>query len=310
MKQYNASDVIKSIWHSLLVLVAVAGSSCASHPARLPSGSVTSDPTAVKIRTQRDGSSTRFYVENAERTEVTMTFDIALKNLRGSVGMPYTQTFAPGETEAFELAPVETGVSWGYSYTNYYKLGSTRAVHDDSYAYLLPYEAGKRFRITQGYNGSFSHKGSNQYALDWQMPEGTPVCAARDGLVVKVKDDSDLGGADIRYDRFNNYVLIRHSDGTLGHYCHLKKGGVCVSPGQMVEAGQMIAHSGSTGFSSGPHLHFSVFKTLDGLHRVSIPVKFRTADALAITLAEGRSYRAAPATRHVEAATLAADTRR
>jgi murein DD-endopeptidase MepM/ murein hydrolase activator NlpD len=78
----------------------------------------------------------------------------------------------------------------------------------------------------------------------------------------------------------------------LGHYCHLQKGGVCVRQGDRVAVGQRIARSGNTGFSSGAHLHFSVFKTKDGRERVSIPVKFRTGDQLSVTLVEGQRYRA------------------
>ena len=158
--------------------------------------------------------------------------------------------------------------------------------------YELPYAPGDKFKVTQGYNGRFSHIGSNQYAIDWQMAEGTPVRAARAGLVVRVKDDSDRGGSSMDYDRYNNYVLIRHQDGTLGHYCHLQKGGCMVKPGEKVEAGEIIAHSGNTGFSSGPHLHFCVFMTKDGKQRVSIPVKFRNVNGEAVTLNEGQKYRA------------------
>jgi murein DD-endopeptidase MepM/ murein hydrolase activator NlpD len=109
---------------------------------------------------------------------------------------------------------------------------------------------------------------------------------------VKVKDDSDRGGPSMEFDPFNNYVLIRHDDGTLGHYCHLKKGGVAVHPGQIVKTGDLIALSGSTGFSSGPHLHFCVFMTKNGRERESIPVKYRVADGEALTLVEGQKYRA------------------
>jgi murein DD-endopeptidase MepM/ murein hydrolase activator NlpD len=107
-----------------------------------------------------------------------------------------------------------------------------------------------------------------------------------------VKEDSDRGGPSLKYDPFNNYVLIRHDDGTLGHYCHLKKDGVKVHPGQVVKTGDVIALSGNTGFSSGAHLHFCVFMTKDGRQRESIPVKFRNEYGESVTLVEGGKYRA------------------
>ncbi len=263
-----------------------------AEPAGRPTDPAPSE-TAVKIFTERDGDATRFYVQNNEFCEVTMTFDMSLVNLKGNTHFPYTATFpAKHKTEAFEIAPIHPGGKWEYSYTNYYKLGSNCAQHDDSYVYQLPYAPGNKFKVTQGYNGKFSHKGSNQYAIDWDMPEGTLVHAARGGIVVRVKDDSDKGGPSLAYDHFNNYVLIRHEDGTLGHYCHLQKGGILVKVGQTVSPGDVIAHSGNTGFSSGPHLHFCVFKTKDGRTRVSIPVRFRTSQEKAITLTSGHSYRA------------------
>ena len=255
-------------------------------------GAVATDFTNVKISTQREGDVTRVYVQNQERTEVAMTFDFHIVNLKSTVKFPYTATFAPGESEAFTLSPDNTEKPWEYSFTNYYKLGSTIAVPDD-YVYSLPYAPGKSHKVTQAFGGSFSHKGSNKYAIDWKMPEGTTVYAARGGVVVKTKDDSNVGGGSLAYDRFNNYVLIRHSDGTLGHYCHLKQDGVKVVPGQVVHAGDPIALSGNTGFSSGPHLHFAVFKAIDGKHRESLPIKFEDANGENVTLVEGRSYKAA-----------------
>jgi murein DD-endopeptidase MepM/ murein hydrolase activator NlpD len=254
-------------------------------------GAVATDTTNVKVSSRREGDVTRIFVQNFERSEVTMTFDFSLVNLKGDVNFPYTATFAPGETVAFALSPKDPGRPWEFSYTNYYKLGSTLAVHDNS-LYSLPYAPGRAYKVTQAFGGSFSHRGSNKYAIDWKMPEGTTIYAARGGLVVKVKDDSDRGGGSLKYDRYNNYVLIRHDDGTLGHYCHLQKDGVKVIPGQVVRTGDTIALSGNTGFSSGPHLHFCVFKTVSGRERESIPVQFRNFTGEPTTLVEGRRYTA------------------
>ena len=256
-------------------------------------GAVSTERQKVKVTIKREADATHFYVENDELCEVTMTFEMDLLNLKGSIEFPYTATFAPGKvTEAFALSPSVPDAKWGYSYTNYYKLGSSCAQHQNSYVYQLPYGLGSTFHVTQAYGGSFSHKGSNKYAIDWKMAEGTLVRAARGGLVVKMKDDSNRGGSSITYDPYNNFVLIRHEDGTLGHYCHLQKGSCVVRPGQMVKTGDPLARSGNTGFSSGPHLHFCVFKTRDGRERESIPVKFRTADTESITLVEGGNYKA------------------
>jgi murein DD-endopeptidase MepM/ murein hydrolase activator NlpD len=275
----------------LALTVAAAGVFCL-WPSPQTFGAASTDRTAVNVSTEHaQGGSTHFFVHNSELSEVTMTFDFATVNLKGDVVFPYTATFKPGDTEAFTLSPLNTNREWQYSFTNYYKMGSSVATPDD-FVYSLPYAPGTTHKITQGYDGKFSHQGSNKFAIDWQMPEGTPVYAARGGLVVKIKEDSDRGGASMKYDQYNNYVLIRHEDGTLGHYCHLEKGGVVVRPGDVVKTGQLIAHSGSTGFSSGPHLHFCVFMTKDGRERASIPVKFRNDRGDAVTLVEGDKYRA------------------
>ena len=124
------------------------------------------------------------------------------------------------------------------------------------------------------------------------MPEGTPVLAAREGVVVGIKGNSDLGGSDKKFEWDANYILIRHGDGSLGHYVHLQRGGVLVRMGQVVTAGEVIALSGNTGHSTGPHLHFAVFKAQSGKERETIPIKFKVAPLIADVLLEGRSYAA------------------
>jgi murein DD-endopeptidase MepM/ murein hydrolase activator NlpD len=281
------SIVPTAIRHIVLVtfcLVCVSGTQGDS-PAR----------KAFQVFTKRDGNLTRFFVDNREASEVTATFELQMLNLKGSQTFPFSATYPANQvTEAFTVSPVEEDEPWNYSYTSHYTVGSMLAHHDDSCVYHLPFAPGTTYKVTQGYNGEYSHSGSDQYAIDFKMPVGTPVHAARGGVVAKVKDDSSKGGADRKYENQANYVLIRHDDGTLGNYAHLAKGGVKVSAGQRVEAGDLIALSGNTGFSSGAHLHFSVFKTRNGKGRVSLPVKFETAEEAGTTLVEGKAYRSSP----------------
>lgn len=289
------SPLIPLLRCAIFALVPVLVGACSTQRPAVASGSnpCPEQKKTVRIITQRDGDRTRFFVENTEFCEVTVTFEFASSNLTSEVKLPYTATFAPQTTtEALSVSPIEEGKPWQYSYTSHYKLGSHTAKHDDSCVYQLPYSPGRDYIVTQAYNGGYSHKGANKYAIDWKMPEGTTVLAARAGTVVKIRSDSDLGGPSIDFDKHNNYVLIRHDDGTLAHYCHLQKHGNLVNIGDRVVAGQPIARSGNTGFSSGPHLHFCVFKTISGKQRASLPVKFQTADESRTTLVAHRRYTA------------------
>ena len=143
------------------------------------------------------------------------------------------------------------------------------AYPQQAYRYAFPWRGGP-FRLTQGPNGSFSHTDAkSRYAMDIAMPEGTPVIAARAGVVVKIGNDQLGRGPDPS----GNFVRVQHDDGTQGVYLHLKQGSVSVRAGQRVAVGSPLALSGNTGNSSGPHLHFVVQRASDaGL--VSIPYEF------------------------------------
>lgn len=128
---------------------------------------------------------------------------------------------------------------------------------DTSVVYRIPVLEKSKVFISQGYHGLFSHQ--HTFALDFKLKKNTPVCAAREGLVVRTESKFNKGGTSRRWIDMANYVEIRHDDGTMASYWHLQHNSIMVKVGERVLAGQQIALSGSTGFSSMPHLHFELW---------------------------------------------------
>lgn len=98
---------------------------------------------------------------------------------------------------------------------------------------------------TNGYYSSGKFHG----AIDYAISSGSPVHAAAAGVVM-ITDNLTSS--------YGTYVVIRHANGMQSYYGHGTRGSICVSPGQIVKKGQQIMLSGSTGNSSGPHLHFEL----------------------------------------------------
>lgn len=178
----------------------------------------------------------------------------------------------------------------------------------DSYEYQYPLEKGTPVNI----NDTETHllMKSTENAIDFLCPEGTPVRAARDGVVVLVKSDSnraipfeemrgmveEILGHKIPEEEkerekiakeiikaiqqvhaeHTNRVVIKHSDGTAAEYGHLGFNQVVVQGEQEVKAGDLLGYIGMTGVTTTPHLHFNVFQKQKDLERTgqSISVKF------------------------------------
>lgn len=171
-----------------------------------------------------------------------------------------------------------------YSYYNYAFKPKTKIVMGNpnipskNYAYSLPFAQGEAYFISQAFKGEFSHTHPQSlYAVDFPMPEGSWICAAREGLVVEVAEDYLLGGLDSRYLSEANFVRILHDDGTMAVYAHLKPGSVLYRAGASIKKGACFGRSGNTGYSSGPHLHF-VIQQNTGLKLESIPFVFQGED--------------------------------
>lgn len=109
---------------------------------------------------------------------------------------------------------------------------------------IRPIEGG----ITSSYYGDTSERSSRHQGHDWAVNTGTEVMAALGGVVEKAYFSESYG--------YN--ILIRHEDGLETRYAHLSK--LNVIKGQRVEQKDVIGFSGTTGASTGPHLHFEVIK--------------------------------------------------
>jgi len=196
-------------------------------------------------------------------------------NLQSEPALPLRTVLAgEGEQRVAVFGPLDPAQGWGFSLQLQAMPGDPRAVHQDI-DYALPFE-GDGWRIDQGWGGSFSHTSvESRHAVDFSAPEGTPVLAAREGVVMQIADDFRGAGLDLeKYGARANFVRVLHADGSMGLYAHLAPESARVRPGARVRAGQVIGAVGSTGYSTGPHLHF-VVQVNRGLKLESVPFRMQ-----------------------------------
>lgn len=159
------------------------------------------------------------------------------------------------------------------------KLLQKGVVKDDtSYVYALPFEERKKFRVIQGYFSHFTHK--ERAALDFNMNRGTRITAAREGLVVRAKEDGTKGGFNKKYRPDGNNMVIQHADGTRAGYWHLQHNGALLNVGDTAKKGQVIALSGKTGYASVPHLHFLVWRFDSKGQWQQVATRFQTSKGI------------------------------
>lgn len=159
----------------------------------------------------------------------------------------------------------------------------------NNYIYALPFQPSKSYLVSQGCRGH-THKISTdyEYAVDFAMPKDSLVYSAREGEVVAAQDEYDNNGGGDEFLKLSNGLIIRHPDGTYGTYGHLKHRGIYVRVGDFVRKGQLIASSGNTGQSSGPHLHFDLIYVDKARKSIGLPITFETASGLVTNLKSGQ----------------------
>ena len=243
-------------------------------------------------RNEVDGTTIVYATNNFFCDESVLIKFNTLKNMEADVDLPFTAVVPAGAKRyklfTLTIKNLQKESQLGYI-TKYCHGDAFNRKHDDKFVYTIPYKEGEQYSIGQGYGGKFSHNMRGRtYAIDFTMEVGTPICAARKGVVIFVKDDSNKQGKTIKFQKYGNYITIYHNDGSMANYFHIKKKGSKVKIGDKVERGQVIALSGNTGWSSGPHLHFQVYSFDEKMEVKSIPTKFRQEEGKAITLKKSK----------------------
>jgi hypothetical protein len=142
--------------------------------------------------------------------------------------------------------------------------------------YRMPFDCDVTKTCSSG-NHTSNHDGKDEYAYDWATPIGTSVRAMRTGTVLRVRNVSPPGspcysGGGSECANYANTVEIKHSDGTVALYMHLSEG--TVSPGDPIAQGDELGKSGTSGWSTGPHVHVQVQDDCGIWWCQSMPFKF------------------------------------
>ena len=228
----------------------------------------------LKTYTEKIENGYEFLADNEEYCPVSVKVDLSLNNMVSSKGN-HKIFVIPAKTKGHVVTTLKMKKRGRYGYRSKTKFNygnCLKSSYDSAYVYDLPFKKEKMFKISQGYFGDRTHQ--DQRALDFSMPIGTDIYAAREGIVVKVIDFNVKTCYTKECAKFNNVILIYHNDGTFSSYAHIDTNSAKIKVGDKVDKGQLIAKSGNIGYSSGPHLHFVVFNQ-KMKKRESLETKFK-----------------------------------
>jgi murein DD-endopeptidase MepM/ murein hydrolase activator NlpD len=233
------------------------------------------NPCEGKLGLSRREAGTRIAVDahNDCHVPVVVVLSLELDNLRASRALPVEVALDPGERRhVVDLDVANPDRPAGYRAASSVRVGGNPRP-DPGARYAFPFGGDRPRRLSQGLEGGPTHEGIHRYSFDFELPIGTPVLAARGGVVFQVQDGYGEGSTGESGER-GNVVVIWHEDGTFGLYGHLREG-ICAREGEAVGAGDFLGWSGNSGYTTGPHLHFGVGIASGGSGEIeTLPILF------------------------------------
>jgi murein DD-endopeptidase MepM/ murein hydrolase activator NlpD len=177
----------------------------------------------ITVTAEKGNGFVTLYAENRTICPLSVTFTFETENMHYTY-TPNSYLVVPANAKRYQLITLYRSTNAAYRYSfkyrwNYGDAGNKSV--DTSFVYELPYAIDSAYAVSQGYFGSFSHQ--NTRALDFLMPEGTPVYAARAGRVASVIQHNWQSCKEPECKEFNNIVVVYHNDGTVAEYLHLQQ---------------------------------------------------------------------------------------
>ena len=253
------------------------------------------DKPEVKLLQRSTDQGVTLFAQNTYYAPIQLAFRIMMpQNVAATTQLKGMQMLPPrGDATLLSVGAADPSMPVSFDYEYQFLPGDPQAQHRPDRPYRFPFGKSSTFLVSQAYPDTVTHnEPSSQYAIDFAMPIGTHIDAARGGVVIEIASDFFEAGVDAAKDGPRaNVVRVLHDDGTMSLYGHLNWNSIRVKPGQRIERGEYIADSGNTGFSTGPHLHFVVQRNRGGAI-ISVPIEFETASGAAVSVRSNERYTA------------------
>ena len=253
------------------------------------------EPPEVRLFQRTGDAGISLIAQNTFYAPIQLAYRLSqMENVSSSTPRDGFKMLPPrSETELLVVSKAVQNEELKFEYEFQFLPGEPGAEHRPQRPYRLPFALSSTIPVSQAFPDVMTHGDpSSQYAIDFVMPVGTHVFAAREGVVIEVASDFFEHGTNLKADGPRaNVVRVLHDDGTMSLYGHLNWNSIRVVPGQRLARGEYLADSGNTGFTTGPHLHFVVQRNRGGA-LVSVPIEFAGSGGGAVTVRSRESYTA------------------